>query len=184
MGKKNKKIIGFVGETGTGKDTACRMIENQFKEAQSFRFSETLTDALGLFLNEIKKEDQQWLAGALRDRFGEDILARALAKKIEKSNKEIIIMNGMRVEEDYKLVQELGGKVVYITLDAKKRWERVKQRNEKKDDIVSYEKFMEMDRGRSEEQIKKIGRRADFKVENNGTPEDLGKELIKVMEKI
>jgi len=184
MEKENKTIIGLLGETGSGKDTVCKIIENNFKKAGCFRFSETLTDALGLFLDEIKKEDQQWLASVLRDRFGEDIVARALAKKIKNSNKEVIVLNGMRVEEDFDFVKKLGGKVVYIKLDIKKRWERVKKREEKDDDNISYEKFVEIDKGRTEKQIRKLGEKADLVIENSGDVKELEKKVVKMIKKI
>ncbi len=184
MSENSKIIIGLLGETGSGKDTVCRIIEDNFEKATSFRFSEALTDALNLFLDEIKKEDQQWLASILRDRFGEDIVARALVKKINKTSKEIIVLNGIRVEEDFDLVKKMGGKIIYIKLDPEKRWERVRKRGEKDDDSMSYEKFMEIDGGRSEKQIKELGKKADLVIENSGNLEELEKKIIKKIKEI
>ncbi len=168
-----RKIIGIVGETGSGKDTFCRIIKEKFPSVLSLRFSEPLSKALGLFFEEIKKEDQQWLASALRDRFGEDILMRGVAKKIKEAKEEIIVVNGIRVKEEFDFIKEMGGVVVYITIDTKKRWERIRHRGERKDDSVSYEKFLEIDSQRPEQQIKEIGQKADIVVKNEESKEDL-----------
>lgn len=180
----NKKIIGLVGETGSGKDTFCRIIEKISPSTLSIRFSEVLSKTLGLFFDEIKKEDQQWLANSLRDRFGEDVLMKAVAKKIKEAEVDIVVVNGIRVKEEFDFIKKEGGVVVYLTLDTKKRWERIKGRGEKGDDDVSYEKFLEIDNGRTETQIKEIGKRADFVIENDKDLNYLEDEIKKLIEKI
>ncbi len=180
----NKKIIALVGETGSGKDTFCRIVESLSPSILSIRFSEVLTQTLGLFFDEIKKEDQQWLANSLRDRFGEDIIMKAVSKKIKEADAQFIIVNGMRVKEEFDFIKKEGGVVVYITLDARKRWERIKNRGEKKDDSVSYEKFLEIDSGRTETQIKEIGKMADFMIENDKDLNYLEEEIKKIIEKM
>ncbi len=180
----NKKIIGLVGETGSGKDTFCRIIERLSPSILSIRFSEVLTQTLGLFFDEIKKEDQQWLANTLRDRFGEDILMKAVSRRIKEADADFIVVNGMRVKEEFDFIKKEGGVVVYITLDAKKRWERIKNRREKGDDNVSYEKFLEIDNGRTETQIKEIGKMADFVIENDKDLGYLEEEIKKLIGKI
>jgi len=179
-----KKIIGLVGETGSGKDTACSIIKEKEPHTVILRFSKPLTDALGIFFNEIKKEDQQWLASALRDRFGEDILMQGIAKKIEKTDKEKIVLNGIRVKEEFDFIKSLGGIVVYITAPPETRWKRVVKRGEKGDDGVLYEKFLEIDKGRPEMQIKKIGERADTVIKNEGDVRDLEKKVTQLIKNL
>jgi len=173
-----KKIIGLVGETGSGKDTFCRIAEKNYSSIISLRFSEVLTNVLGLFFDETKKEDQQWLASALRDRFGEDILMKGVAKKINDAGEEVIIVNGIRVKEEFEFIKNLGGTIVYVTLDPKTRWERIKERGEKKDDNISYEDFLKIDKGRTENQIKKLGEKADITIKNDETIEVLKRKVI------
>lgn len=197
-----KKIIGVVGETGSGKDTFCdylnpvrnrerlrlRSISNGVKKIKRnvfvFRFSQSLTEALGIFFDEVRKEDQQWLATALRERFSNNILGEAIAKKIKNVKKGLIILNGIRMWEEFKMIKKFGGKIIYITADSKTRWQRIQNRGEKKDDRVSYQKFLKMEKAATEILIPKIGKKADYKIENSGSKQLFYKELRKIIQKI
>ncbi len=175
-----KKIIGIVGETGSGKDAFCEYVKRNFKNVFIFRFSQPLTEALRIFFDEVKKEDQQWLAPALRKRFGNNVLGEAIKKKIKKIKKGIILLNGIRVWEEFKMIKKLGGRVVYITADSKIRWQRVSKRGEKKDDKISYKKFLKLEKAKTETLIREIGKKADFRIENNGTKQQLYQEIKKI----
>lgn len=179
-----KKILGLVGGTGSGKDTFCDYVKKISPNVFCFRFSQPLSEVLGIFFSDIKKEDQQWLATALRERFGTNILGEAIKKKIEGIKEGILVLNGIRMPEEAEMVRDIGGKIIYITADLKLRWERVQKRGEKKDDEVSYEKFLEIDNGIPERQIVKIGEQADFKIENNASLKDFYVKIEDVLEKI
>ena len=81
-------------------------------------------------------------------------------------------------------MREIGGKLIYVTAEPKKRWERGTIRKEKADDDVSFEKFLELGRAEAELQILAIGADADFKIENNGPKEDFYLELEKTIEAV
>lgn len=179
-----KILIGLTGEMGSGKDTFCEYLKNNYKNVMFFRFSDALTETLKIFFDEVKREDQQWLGFVLRERFGKDILVRALIKKANSINKGIIILNGVRKEGEAKIIKEAGGKIIYITADQKLRWERVCVRKEKADDDVPFEKFLEMGKAEAEVNIPEIGKSADFKIENDGTKEEFNKEVKRVIESI
>lgn len=179
-----KKIIGLVGEMGSGKDTFCDYVKENYENVFVLKFSDALTEVLKIFFDSVKREDQQWIGGLLRERFGKDILVKALIKKAKSIDKGIIILNGIRKELEVPSIKEIGGKIIYITGDPKIRWERVKIRGEKTDDDVSFEKFLEMHKAEAELQISSIGEKADFKIENNGTKEEFYQEVKKIIDKI
>lgn len=179
-----KKVIGLTGATGSGKDTFCSFVKENYPRVFCFRFSQPLSETLGIFFDDIKKEDQQWLAITLRERFGKDILWRAIKKKIEKIEEGIVILNGVRMLEEYNALKELSGKIIFISTDSKIRWERVKDRGEKKDDNVSYEKFLEIEKAPTEVLISQIGEKADAKINNDGSFEDFNNKIKEVLEKI
>ena len=179
-----KKIIGIVGEMGSGKDTFCDYVKENYQNVYFLRFSDALTDVLKMFFDDIKREDQQWLSSALRERFGQDILVKALVKKVNSISDGIIILNGVRRPGDFDVLTEIGGKIIYVTADERLRWERVKIRGEKIDDDVPFEKFVEMGKAEAEKDISKVGAMAQFKIENNGTKEELYQEIKKVIDNI
>jgi len=179
-----KKIIGIVGEMSSGKDTFCDYVRGNYEDVHFLKFSDALTDILKMFFDEVKREDQQWLSSALRERFGQDILVKALVKKIGNINDGIVILNGVRRPDDFKALRSIGGKLVYVTADQKIRWERMKIRGEKADDDVSFEKFIEMGKAEAESLITVIGEEADYKIENNGTKEEFYQEIKKIIDLI
>ncbi len=179
-----KNILGIIGKPGAGKDTLCDYFKKNSNSVEVLKFSDPLSEVLRIFFEEVKREDQQWLVNQLRDNFGEDILAKAIKKKIKELKTDYVLLNGVRVWDDYDMLKEVGGDLVFIETDSKLRWKRTKERGEKKDDNVSYKKFLELDQGRSERQIEKIGRKADFIIDNNGTKEELEEEVLNLIKKL
>jgi len=179
-----KKIIGLTGEIGSGKDTFCGYAKQNYQNVFVLRFSDALTDVLKIFFDAVKREDQQWLGSSLRERFGTDILVKALIKKANSISEGIVILNGVRAESEAQAIKDAGGKIIYITAEQKTRWERVKIRGEKADDNVPWEKFVEMGKASTELQIPGIGAKADFKIENNGTKELFYQEIKKIIDSI
>lgn len=177
----DKKIIGLVGETGSGKNQFCQYLKKISKPFFHFCFSDPLSDMLRILFNDIKKEDQQWLAIMLRQRFGDDILGKAITKKIKNIKKGLIILDGIRYWKEDIIIKKLGGKIIYITADSKLRWQRVRKRGEKKDDFISYKKFLELEKAKTEIVISQIGKKADFKIENNGSKNNFYKECRKII---
>ncbi len=177
-----KVIIGLIGETGSGKDTFCERIKKTVEEPVfCFRFSDPLSEILMIIFSEIKKEEQQWLVALLRERFGENVLGDIIVRRIKEVDKGLVILNGVRMPQEVKMLKAMGGKTVYITADSKTRWERVSRRAEKKDDPSSYEEFLGKEKAKSEIKISEIGKKADIKIENNGSIEDFYKKIDTVI---
>jgi len=181
-----KIIIGLVGEMGAGKDTFSEYVKSKNRESVfCFRFSDPLSEVLKIFFNEVKRTDQQWLGIVLRERFGRDILIKAISKKIKSQKKgAIIILNGVRYWEEYKAIKKLGGKMVYITADSKLRWQRTKKRNEKKDDTAPYKEFFKKEKAETELQIPGIGKKSDFKIKNNKSKKAFYQKIEEILKEL
>lgn len=165
-------IIGLVGETGSGKDTVAGYLRNRYG-AYTVRFADPIKETFSLFFNRFSKEDQAWLAMRMKERFGKNVLGHALRRRIHEVEG-IVSVNGLRFPEDYDFVKSFPeSMVIYVTAPQKLRWERTRKRGEKTDDESSFEKFQEFEQSETESHIPDIGARADVRIENTGTLEDL-----------
>ena len=180
-----KTILALVGETGAGKGEAVEYLKKKFGNKISvWKFSTALSEVLNIFFDEVKKEDQQWLVGHLREKFGEDILARSVEKKIKNATDGLILLDGVRVRGDEEMVKRNNGQLIFITAPSRLRWERLQGRGEKGDDRATFEKFLEMENAASEHQIREIGGRAEFKIDNSGDWENLHSQLENLINKL
>ncbi len=178
-----KLILSIVGEMGSGKDTFCNYVKENYPDVYFFRTSDPLKDVLKIFFDEIKREDYQWLAPLLKGRFGDDILIKATIKKTQDFNG-LLILNGIRALGESKATREADGKILYVTADIEKRWERLQTRGEKADDNMPFEKFKELHKATTEIFIPEMGAEADFKLENNGTKEEFYAKIKELVDKI
>lgn len=180
----NKQIIiGLAGEPSSGKDTVAKYLEEKYG-ARVIRFVDPLTDALKNFVDDISRDDYQWLSHAMRKRFGEDIFSHALRKRIGGDDK-LIVFNGVRFWGNYDFIRSFENNFfLYVTADQKLRWERAMKRMEKTDDNVSFEKFQELEKFETETIIPEIGAKADFAIRNEKDAEYLLKEVDEAMGKI
>lgn len=179
-----KTIIGLVGETGSGKDTVAEYLRDNFG-AKLMRFSDPLKDTLSIYFDKLSKDDQAWLYEVFRERFGDDVLTRAIQKRVEDIDAELVIINGLRMPSDYEFMQRFpDSKVLYTTAPSELRWKRVAGRGEKTDDNIPFEKFQELDRRSTEVHIPEIGSKADWRIDNIEDLEFLLGKADKIMEEI
>jgi dephospho-CoA kinase len=180
-----KLIIGLAGKIGVGKETVGDMIaENDVKVR--FRFSDTLYETLDRFDLEKTRENVQKLSTLMREHFDEDVLARAMVKRVRNETAELVIVDGVRRAVDVQHLRDVENfRFVYIHVDPKVRYERYVSRNKDVgDDKITYEEFLAKDDHESEKQIEALKEKADFIVENNGTYDDLAKNVADVRAKI
>jgi dephospho-CoA kinase len=176
-------VVGLVGESGSGKDTIAKYLAEKY-DAKLMRFADPIKETLSIYFEQSSREDQQWLALEFRKRFGNDILSRAIRKKIDNTSG-LVVVNGLRFWEDYDFIKSFSpGYVIYTTADQKLRWERTSGRGEKADDDITLEKFQELERVKTEVHIPEIGAKADFKIVNEKDLEFLLKSADEIMVKI
>ncbi len=177
----SKIVIGLVGEVGSGKDTVGKYLEEKYG-AKQVRFADPIKDTLSIYFDKLSRADQQWLFLAFQERFGDDILSRAIRKKIEDEENQIVVVNGLRMPPDLKFIRSFeNNKILYITASPNIRWERASKRDEKSDDSTSFENFEKIDLKPTEINVPKIGAEADFKIDNKDNLEYLLSETDKFM---
>lgn len=177
-------IIGIVGEKGAGKGTFVKFFKEIYKGGVSdIRFSDLLKETLDLWNIPSTRENLQKIAVVMRDNFAKDSLTHAIAQRVNKLGSDLVLVEGVRWLTDEEMIRSFqGSKLIYITADAKTRYERLKKRNEKiGEDSTTYPQFLKEEKAVNETLIPKIGKRADFKIDNNGTFEDLKLQVEQFM---
>jgi len=177
-----KIILGFVGQIASGKDVSKKYLEKKYG-AQSCRFSTILRDVLTRIGVEIKRENLQKVSTALRQTFGEDLLAMAISKDASNLNSDIVIVDGVRRLTDIVHLTSLPHFfLVKIEADPKLRYERMKLRNENVgDDKKTYEDFLRDHEVEADREIPAVMQTAKYSLDNNGSLEDLYSQLDKLI---
>lgn len=119
-----------------------------------------------------------WFILTLRSRFGQGILAKSVITEIQNSQKKLYVINGIRKKSEVPLLRKKFGKnfvLVDVFCEDKVRYERIKLRQKKtgiKKDAVdlSLKEFLKWEqRIGNEKEIPAIEKKADYKIDNNGT---------------
>lgn len=180
-----KIIIGIVAEMAAGKTTATDYLKEKY-QAVSFRFSDPLRDILERLHLEHTRGNLQTLSTSLRQNFSEDILSKVLALDVKNSDNHIIITEGIRRPSDITYLKEIPGFcLISLEADQKIRFERITKRSENPDDQnKTWEEFVAEGNQESEQKIKEISNEAKFHINNNGTAEELYKQLDELITKL
>ena len=183
----NKKIIiGLTGQIACGKGVIKNfLIENY--QASDFRFSTILRDILIRLHIEQSRTNIQKLSTLLRQTFGEETLANAMAEDIKNNDKNnFIVIDGIRRLADIKYIREIPGFfLVSIEASEKTRYQRVITRNENPgDDKKTFAEFLQDDAAETEAQIPETMAHADFIIKNDGTWEELWEQIHALVKKI
>lgn len=175
-----KLVIGLVGEKGSGKQTFV----NFFKEiatspsapqndivVRQVRFSDILAQTLLLWDIPITRSNLQQLSLSMDKTFGSKSLAHAARFNVANEDADVVIFDGIRGKEQFKMIKAYPKSlIIYVTAEQNLRYQRLNKRSEKVGEAgLSYEQFMQEEKVKTETQVPKIGKKADFKIENNGT---------------
>jgi len=173
-----KIILGFTGLPASGKGTVAKYFKEKY-QAETFRFSTMLRDVLDRLYLEHSRENMSGISRVLREFFGQDLMAKVMAKDVENSPAGLIIVDGIRRMEDVKYLRALSGfKLVAIEADMRIRYQRLLNRDENPDDKnKTWEEFVADHQLETELTILDTIKDADMVVNNNSSLEGLQKQL-------
>ncbi len=176
-----KLIIGLVGPIASGKDVTKKYLEQKYN-AKNCKFSTPLRDILNRLFVETSRNNLIDLSTMLRQRYGEDLLAKVIANDASLLDSDIVVIDGVRRPADIEHLSKLPHfKLVKIDADPKIRYERMKLRNENiGDSEKTYDEFMEDHNRETEATIPEVMSKADFSIDNNGTLEDLYRKIDEI----
>jgi len=179
-----KIILGLAAELAGGKGTVAKYIKEEYA-GSSHRFSTMLRDVLDRLYLEQSRENMQKISTVIRQNFGEDTLAKVMYEDAKKDEHDFVAVDGVRRPADIKYLRELPEfKLLYIDASLEKRYERIVKRGENPDDAAkTFEQFKKDQEGEADSLIRNLKEEADFVVDNNGSFEDLYKQLNEILNK-
>lgn len=171
-------ILGITGLPGAGKGTAAAYLVAKHG-AVTRRFSQPLWDILARLHQPQTRENMQQLAQTLRAMFGNDIFAETLLKDLEQEKSRLIVMEGFRYEDEYVMLKRRPD-FIFLGIEAAfdTRLARIQQRSEKADDqTMTAAQFKLQHEYKTEQHIPALIAKADHRLDNNGTREQLYAQL-------
>ena len=173
----SKIIIGLIGSIGSGKTIVADYLVKKY-DAGILRFSNVLRDLLDRLHIDNTRENLQILGSCLRSSFDNDgILADVLGKDIIEAKEKIIVVDGIRYESEFNMVKDLKGQITYIHVTPEIRYQRVVNRGTRGEKGLSYEDFLKNEDKATEHYILELGEKADHIIDNNGTYDELNKQI-------
>lgn len=178
MTQQTQKIIGIAGPIASGKGTVAKFFKEKYG-AEVVRFSEPLMGAVELLGLPLDREHISRLSQILREEFGQDVLARALAARVSKSTAPLIIVDGIRRPGDIDAFANMPGfTFVYIDAVMELRHARMQKRGEKADDATkTFDEFVRDHEYEAEKLVSSLAPRASVHIDNNGDMNVLEEQL-------
>ena len=178
------KVIGAVGQNGSGKDEILKYL----KAAYGVPFFSTgdmvrriaAEEGLEATRDNLRAISERWF----RER-GEGCFVRLLTARIKEEKCRTVGISGIRSLADVTILRESFGDdfiLIRVTMsDPKQRYERMVARGEERDPH-SYEQFLALDRKEEELfHIEEAGRQAQYTIGNDETLEDLHRAIDKLL---
>lgn len=185
--KMRKIVIGLIGEKGAGKGTVSDYLKNKYG-AVHYGTSHILRRTLEDLHLPVTRDNLVKLALVLKEGYGPSVIIDSLITDMEKNGSDVIIADGIRMHGDVEPFKKKYGHdfyLVYVMADTRIRFERTKVRKQNDgEDQTTFQQFLEEEAKLTEISIHEIGKQADFKLNNNGTEEDLIKQVEEMMKAI
>jgi len=175
---KVNRVIGFCGLPGSGKSTAIDAIRelgviitmgDVIRNEAKKRGVETTDDNLG----KIAKE--------MRENHGPKIVAEKCVELISDLNEEVIFIDGVRSFSEVNIFRKSWKfPLIAIILNDKSRFERLSERG-RSDDPKKVDDLTERDERELGFGLEDVIKKADYKVSNDSTIEDLKRKVKKIV---
>lgn len=178
-------IIGLIGLPGSGKGTVADLLQKEYG-ANYTRFSGVLSDLLDRLSIEKSRDNMIRLSEALRQTFGDDALSYAVEQDALRAKGQIIVLDGIRRPGDIVGLEMLPQfHLVSVEAAPELRYERMKARGEKATEAaMTWEQFLAEEQAPTEVTIPAVMERAEFRLDNSGTKEELEQKVRELMKQL
>jgi dCMP deaminase len=185
-------VIGLTSYLSAGKDTVGQMLVKRGFER--FSCSDYLREIAKKKKLKLTRDNLVKIGNDLRKKHGSNILAEELVKRIKKLDSENnVVIESIRTVKEVETFRKKfdNFSLVFVDADPKVRYQRAKKRLKEEEHIKTFKDFMEsekreMDEGKNttKQQLHKCKKIADITINNDGTLEDLEKEVSNLLVKL
>jgi len=190
-----ERIIGIVGQIGSGKDTAISFLER--KGFANFSLSDQIRVELKRRGNlNFTRKDIQDLGDEMRSKHGDDYWARQTWQEALESGQAKLIISSIRHPAEAEFLKNQSAFCLLgVVADQRLRFDRklaAARKNGRSDDqdILTWEEFKKADERETKEQrkhsqqVSNVLALSDFIIENDGALKDLKQKVNQVLDKI
>jgi dephospho-CoA kinase len=177
------KIIGVVGKNGSGKDEVLKYLRDKYI-IPFLSTGDTVREIAAGEGLELTRENLKIVSEKYFQKHGEGYFVKRVAGKIKSSGWKTAGISGIRSVQDVKILKDmLGSDFILIevsVVDSRVRYARMSKRGEARDP-QSFEQFMKQDV--AEEALFHIDiavGMADYSIKNDGTLDDMHREIDKL----
>lgn len=181
-------VIGITGTLGAGKGTVVDYLIKE-KGFKHFSVRGLLTKLIEKEGKVVNRDSMVEIANRLRVKNGPSFLVEELYKNALETNENCVI-ESIRTEGEINSLRSKGGfYLLAVDADPKTRYERIIVRGSETDK-VSFEKFLEDEKREmgsvdpTKQNLGKCMELADYKIQNNGTLENLNNQVSKIIYEI
>lgn len=174
------KVIGVIGLNGSGKDEVVKYLHSRYG-VPLLSVGDIVRDIAAREGVRPTRTNLNQITKRYFDRYGEGYFLKLVVEKIRREGWESAGISGIRSPQDIRIIRDAFGSDfilvhVYVT-DPRVRYDRIRSRGSQRDRI-SYEEFLHQDQVSDEMfHIREAIRQADFSIPNDGSLEDLHREI-------
>lgn len=177
-------IIGITGTIGAGKGTVVEVLKTHgFKHFSARDFISQQIIKQGL---EVNRDTMTQIANSLRKNHTSDYIIQELYKQALQSKSNCVIESVRNTKEVDFLKEKENFFLLSVDADIEVRYKRIKMRKSETD-MVSFSTFVANEKrewtsvDETKQNLKACIERADFKIMNNGTIEELNNQVEKIL---
>lgn len=187
-------VLGLVGYSGAGKGTVAQYLSDK-KSFYSLSLSDIARqEAKKAKVNLKDRKDLHIFSNRLRTRFGNDVFAKKLLPAIKRLRSRRVVIDGIRHPDEVRLLKKYYPDLILLAVktDIRKRFSRLLKRKRWLDPST-FTEFLaseEVERGKSrdktapQQQNQACVEMADEEIKNDGTRENLFRQLDALILKI
>lgn len=179
-------IVGLVGPIGVGKTTIGDYFAS--KGYKRLKFSDPIKEETNRLKLPHTREIFQDVGDSLRERFGNDYIARALLEKVRKDRDGNFVVEGFRNPDEIKPFLKLSNFILLgLNADPEVRYQRLKKRSEPRDpkNFEEFKKQAERDQGMLQpahgQQVLKCLELADFVIDTDKVKSEVFRQVEEVL---